>query len=177
MRNRQSPQSGDKHPNLFPPVVRASLNPGPHCTTIHPKPNPNRLGFSFGKSPMLTRTYGNCLLTPCLPVLPIPTPVCLFFQQFLSLFSVCLLTFQEVEPSVHAGSGAMGCSCQLVGCRDRERETGCWRHEFVNCLLFEHFPPAHCWRWRAHLFSNLSTKLPPFFGDNVCGAMIKLRTD
>ena len=126
---------------------------------------------------MVTRTYGNCLLTPCLPVLPIPTPVCLFFQQFLSLFSVCLLTFQEVEPSVHAGSGAMGCSCQLVGCRDRERETGCWRHEFVNCLLFEHFPPAHCWRWRAHLFSNLSTKLPPFFGDNVCGAMIKLRTD
>jgi hypothetical protein len=70
---------------------------------------------------MVTHTYGNCLLTPCLHVLPIPTPICLFFQQFFSLFSVCLLTFQEVEPSVHAGFGAMGCSCQLVGGRDREQ--------------------------------------------------------
>ena len=121
IRNEQSPQTGDKHPKLFSPVVRASLNPGPHCTTISPWPNCFQLGHSFGKSPMVTRTYGNCLLTPCLPVLPIPTPVCLFFQQFFSRFSVCLLTFQEVEPSVHAGSGAMGCSCQLVGSRDREQ--------------------------------------------------------
>ncbi len=45
---------------------------------------------------MVTRTYGNCLLTVASPVLPISSLFCLLFWQFLSLFSVCLLTVQEV---------------------------------------------------------------------------------
>ena len=36
IRNGQHPQSRDKHPQQYSPVVRASLNPGPDCTTILP---------------------------------------------------------------------------------------------------------------------------------------------
>jgi hypothetical protein len=44
---------------------------------------------------MLTRTYGNRLLTVALPVLDIFAINCLLFQHFLSLFSATLLTNQE----------------------------------------------------------------------------------
>lgn len=111
----------DKHPKRSSPVGRASLNPGPHSTTIYRKPNCFQLGFFLAESPALARCPAICLLSAT------PSPVNFMGHispkspSFFSLLSVCLLTVQEGEPRVYAGFRAGGLKLQLVSWSDREQ--------------------------------------------------------
>ena len=67
----------------------------PASSTIHRRPNCFQLGFFFGKSSIVTRTYAIFLLTISLSNLGIFARFWPSFPRFLSLFSVCLLTVQE----------------------------------------------------------------------------------
>ncbi|MBP9061361.1 MAG: hypothetical protein KBF98_13730, partial [Rhodoferax sp.] len=67
----------------------------PPSSTIHRKPNCFQLGFSFGKSSMVTRTYGVCLVTFLLSKSGIFSRFSQKLPRFLSLFSVTLVTFHK----------------------------------------------------------------------------------
>jgi len=58
MQNGQTPQTVDKHPQSSSSVLRASLNPGPHCTTIQ-KGLENLRAFLFPRNPQSTRGSGH----------------------------------------------------------------------------------------------------------------------
>ena len=90
-------KSGDNHPILAQRSWRSDLNRRPHSTTIHRKSNCYQLGFSFGKSPIFTRTYGVRLVTFLVSKLHVFGRFCPKLPGFLSLFSIQAQVEQSIQ--------------------------------------------------------------------------------